>query len=865
MSKTDKHNSSDTNNYKSIVESLPLPIIIISFEGEILLANQKAVELSGLSKQEFNLKNAFDFVNPQFVNKLNERRKKLSPGKELPPIEIEAKNSKGKSIFIEIKSSSILYNNLPAIQIIITDTAINRQLVEERTRTKQFKKINLQLKKEVDLRTQSEQKLRAIFESGTQLMWTVNKNISLTSFNKNYREAIYNTYGVYPQINTDLDKPKIKFAPEEYHVFWAEKYAEAFLGKTVEFETETITLTGEKKHRFITLHPIYNEDREIIEVAGQAHDVTQQKKDQKEITHKQSQLEAIINTTDDIIFSVDKNYRISEFNNVLKRVVKIRHGVDIKPGVLVFDILPAEYHEDVRAKYNKALSGESVLAIEIFHMADREHVYEAHYSPIKIGGKVTGVAVFSKDVTSREHAQQEVLDKQSQLKTIINTTNDIIFSMDRNYNVVQCNEVLREIAFYRTGREMNPGMNFFDFLPPEMHKELKKTYDTALKGENVVAAETFFHPKIKKYRTYEANYNPIIINNKIVGVSVFSKDVTEQKDIQQRILNTQTQLAAIINNTTDIVVSIDKNYNVVQFNQLLFEMVKKRNGLELKEGMSIFETLDDSHHDDMKNIYQRVFSEGKSLVAVEIFALGTSKKRYYESNYNPIKQGAETVGIAIFSRDITEKIASETELREALREKEVLLKEVHHRVKNNLQVISSILNLQTSYVKDKETANILRECQNRIKTMAFIHESLYQTKDFSQINFSEYITNLVKNLFYSYDANQQKIKANFDVDTIFLNLDTSIPCGLIVNELVSNAFKYAFADGSQGFITVKLKNVGHNKIKMLVADNGKGMPANIDFRNTESLGLQLVNILTEQINGTITLDKTHGTSFEIIF
>ncbi|HTA63192.1 MAG TPA: PAS domain S-box protein [Bacteroidia bacterium] len=864
MSKTDKHNS-DKDSYKSIVENLSLPIAIISFEGKILFANKKAVELSGLSKKEFNLKNAYDFVKPQFINKLNERRKKLSPGKELPPVEIEVKDSKGKAVFIEIKSSYIVYEGSPAIQIIITDTAINRQLVEEKTRTKQVKKINLQLKKEIDLRTQSEQKLRAIFESGTQLMWTVNKNISLTSFNENYREAIYNTYGVYPQINTDLNKPKIKFAPDEYHVFWNEKYAEAFAGKTVEFETETITMAGEKKHRFITLHPIYNDKKQIIEVAGQAHDVTQQKRDQKEITHKQSQLEAIINTTDDIIFSVDKNYKISEYNNVLKQVVKTRHGVDIKPGTLVFDILPAEYHEDVRIKYKKALSGESILAIEKFIMADKEFVYEAHYSPIKIGGKVMGVAVFSKDVTIRESAQQEVLDKQSQLKTIINTTDDIIFSMDKNYNVVQCNEVLREIAFYRTGKEMNPGMNFFDFLPPEMRLELKKTYDRALKGENVVAVETFFHPKTKKYRIYEANYNPIVINNKIVGVSVFSKDVTEQKEIQQKILNTQTQLAAIINNTTDIVVSIDKNYNVVQFNQLLYNMVKGRDGTELKEGMSVFVTLDDSHHDDMKNIYQRVFTEGKSLVAVEIFNVADNKKRYFESNYNPIKQGTETVGIAIFSRDITEKIASETELREALREKEILLKEVHHRVKNNLQVISSILNLQTSYVKDKETANILRECQNRIKTMAFIHESLYQTKDFSQINFSEYITNLVKNLFYSYDANQQKIKANFDVDTIFLNLDTSIPCGLIVNELVSNAFKYAFTDESKGFISIKLKEIGNNKIKMLVADNGKGMPANIDFRNTESLGLQLVNILTEQINGTITLDKTHGTSFEIIF
>ena len=353
--------------------------------------------------------------------------------------------------------------------------------------------------------------------------------------------------------------------------------------------------------------------------------------------------------------------------------------------------------------------------------------------------------------------------------------------------------------------------------------------------------------------------------NKITEISGLSYDITEQKEIEQKILITQSQLSAIINNTTDIVVSIDKDYNIVQFNKLLYDMVKRRNGTELKEGVSIFETMDLAQHGDILNIYKRVFVEGQNLVAVEMFTVTEEKKLYFETNYNPIKQNDEIVGIAIFSRDISSKILAESELRGALKEKEVLLKEVHHRVKNNLQVISSILNLQTSYIKDKETANMLKECQNRIKTMAYIHESLYQTKDFLHINFGEYIINLVKNLFYSYDANQQKIKANFDVDTIFLNLDTSIPCGLIINELVSNAFKYAFVDDSQGFITVKVKKLDNGKIKMIVADNGKGIPQHIDYKNTESLGLQLVNILAEQINGTITLNKINGTIFEIIF
>ena len=741
MMSLEKKNSTDANNYKNIVESLPVAVVIYTFDGKVLYANPKAIELSGIRQKDYSTLNIFDFIAPEYMAALEERRKNITPGKELPSLEIEIKSIKGEPVYVEINSASVIYDGIPVMQTIVTDITTSKQLQEEKLRAQIAEETNQSLKKEIDLRIQSEQK----------------------------------------------------------------------------------------------------------------------------ILRTQSHLSAIINTTDDIIFSVDKNYNISEFNNVLQQVVKIRHGVDIKSGTHVFDILPTEYHEEVKAKYTRAFSGESVSAIERFDMAGREHVYEAYYSPIIINDKVTGVAVFSKDVTDRERAQQDVLDKQSQLTTIINTTNDIIFSMDKNYNIVQYNNVLKEIAEQRSGKKIKPGMNFFDFLPKETHGWLKKTYDRALQGENVVAVETFFHPKTKINRIYEANYNPIIINNEIIGISVFSKDVTEQKENQQKIVNAQSQLSAIINNTTDIVVSIDRNYNVVQFNQLLYNMVKYRYGLELKEGVSVLDTMDVAHHSDMKNIYERVFTEGQSLVAVEMFTSAKERKRYFESNYNPIKQDNETIGIAIFSRDISEKIESETELRGALKEKEVLLKEVHHRVKNNLQVISSILNLQTSYVKDKETADLLKECQNRIKTMAYIHESLYQTKDFLHINFSEYIINLVKNLFYSYDANQQKIKTIFDVDTIFLNLDTSIPCGLIVNELVSNALKYAFTNGSGGCVTIKIKKNKNNKIEMVIADNGKGMPENIDYKNTETLGLQLVSILAEQINGTMTINRTKGTTFKIIF
>lgn len=149
--------------------------------------------------------------------------------------------------------------------------------------------------------------------------------------------------------------------------------------------------------------------------------------------------------------------------------------------------------------------------------------------------------------------------------------------------------------------------------------------------------------------------------------------------------------------------------------------------------------------------------------------------------------------------------------------------------------------------------------------MAFIHESLYQTNDFSQINFSEYVVNLSKNLVHSYLVNNELIELRLDINKVSLNLDLSIPCGLIINELVSNALKYAFENRQEkGYILIKLKT-DENYVYLTIADNGKGLPKNLDFRNTESLGLQLVTTLVEQINGTIELEKTKGTSYKITF
>jgi two-component sensor histidine kinase len=216
--------------------------------------------------------------------------------------------------------------------------------------------------------------------------------------------------------------------------------------------------------------------------------------------------------------------------------------------------------------------------------------------------------------------------------------------------------------------------------------------------------------------------------------------------------------------------------------------------------------------------------------------------------------------------ELVERQRAEEQIKASLKEKEVLLKEIHHRVKNNLQIISSLLKLQSSYIKDKQALEMFKDSQSRIRSMALIHEKLYQSQNLSKINFAEYIHDLTMHLLRSYSTNSQQIHLRLTNNEIWLSIDTAVPCGLIINELVSNSLKHAFPIANQeGEIHVDLYASPDHKFTLIVSDNGIGFPQALDFQNTESLGLELVCTLTEQLEGTIELDDRRGTTFKIMF
>ncbi|MGD1804683.1 PAS domain-containing protein [Dapis sp. BLCC M126] len=215
--------------------------------------------------------------------------------------------------------------------------------------------------------------------------------------------------------------------------------------------------------------------------------------------------------------------------------------------------------------------------------------------------------------------------------------------------------------------------------------------------------------------------------------------------------------------------------------------------------------------------------------------------------------------------DISDRKQAETQIQNSLQEKEVLLKEIHHRVKNNLHIISNLLDLQSDYIEDEKVLELFADSQNRIQTMALIHEQLYQSKDLGQIDFTEYIHTLMDNLLCSYSNRENIIHPVINVEPISLNLETAIPCGLLINELVTNSLKYAFPNGENGEVGLELHQDEQEKIHLTIRDNGIGIPADFDWQNSSSLGLKLVRILSKQLKAEIEFDGSQGTVVNLKF
>jgi len=455
------------------------------------------------------------------------------------------------------------------------------------------------------------------------------------------------------------------------------------------------------------------------------------------------------------------------------------------------------------------------------------------------------------DITERKLAEEALISSEVRYRRLFEAAQDGILILDADTGkIVDVNPFLTNLL----------GFSREQFLG-------KKLWEIGLFKDIVANKDNFEELQRQEYIRYEdlplettdgrridvefVSNIYTVDNKKVIQCNI--RNITERKLAEEALRQKNEELDGYFTNTLDLLCIADTDG--------YFRRLNKE--WESALGYSIAELegkrfLDFVHPDDMEATLGAMseLSAGKKVLQF------TNRYRHKDGSYRWIEWRSFPAGNLIYAsaRDVTERKKMTEQIEASLAEKETLLKEIHHRVKNNLQIITSLLNLQIRKLDDSKTIEALRDSQSRVRSMALVHEHLYRGKDFAHIDLGNYIRALGTGLLQSYETGNRGVRFDLKIQDVYVDINTAIPLGLISNELITNSLKYAFKEKNGGKISISATE-DPQALTFVVADNGAGMPEHITLENQTSLGLRLVNSLTSQLHGTVTIDRTEGTKF----
>lgn len=501
---------------------------------------------------------------------------------------------------------------------------------------------------------------------------------------------------------------------------------------------------------------------------------------------------------------------------------------------------------------------------------------------------------------------------------IVSKITDLVILMDPEGKIININSRAENLLGYSQSDVQQKDWKFLVQDSPETYivqNRLKKIIDEPEEeNKNQWDSKTLEMIYITKNR----NSIPIksfcsIIKDKygIIGILIVGQDLRQTRELEHEIVerikaqNSAKDHAKELEILNNIIISVSKSKDLItlfkeSLNSILILSNFSSGGIYLldKDGkkaqLEYWENLTPEYINEFKNVnteknpIKNVITGSKLISGSysKLFSQHSHEGGFISAGLVPLMSQNQVIGvISIFSKELHKfsdsqieimesmgrevgatitRLQTEDKIKKSLKEKEVLLKEIHHRVKNNMQIISSLLNLQSGYLKDKVATEALKECQGRIMSMAMIHDNLYQSDALSGIKFSDYIKRQVNNLFHTHGISQERVKVNIDADDVILDIDTAIPCGLIINELITNSLKHAFPDEKEGEISIQMSQNSEGYL-LMVKDNGVGLPEDLSAKNADTLGLLLVNNLVGQLDGKLEINQDHGTTFKIAF
>ncbi len=636
-------------------------------------------------------------------------------------------------------------------------------------------------------------------------------------------------------------------------------------GEKAEFEVKHRTKEGEIRDVQVITQTIALSRNTVFHSIW--HDITERKKVEGlleravvKATEEKNKFEAIISAIGDGVSIRDTDFKILFENQKQKETTGSNEGEhcyrayqnrdEVCEGCLVaMCYKDGNVHKGIQTRRN----GKDTAYYEITASPLRDH-----------NGNITAGIEVVRDITERRRTEESLRISEAKLNDAQAIAHVGSWEWDISSGAFYWSDEIYHIYGYEP-HEISPNYGLVvNAMHPDSKDAFLRTVDASLKGERPFELDYTFFKKdgseavghlIGRF-VRDANSAP----GRIYGTV---QEITLQKRMEKVLRESEEKFRSIFDNANDgILIAGIPTKKFCGANKTICGML----GYEREEllGLGVEEIYPDR---DLSRIIEDFakLAGGEKTIAENLPVLRKDGTVFYaDVSSSVITLEDEQCVIGVF-RDITERRQAEERLRASLREKEILLKEVHHRVKNNLQVVASMLQLQSAYITDEDAKRSFEESQQRVESMSIIHEKLYQSKDLARIDFREYMESVVSNLITLNSPPNEEVKITLDIEGISLDINRSIPCGLILNELITNSLRHAFTDGREGEIVIGMHYHGGGRIRLTVSDNGIGFPDGVDFRKTKSLGMQLVMALVKQIDGAIDMEACTGTCFRIAF
>jgi PAS domain S-box-containing protein len=466
-------------------------------------------------------------------------------------------------------------------------------------------------------------------------------------------------------------------------------------------------------------------------------------------------------------------------------------------------------------------------------------------------------------IEDQKRTEKALRESEEKYRTLIENAGEAIFVVQGG-KVILCNPMATRLIGYPSEEIL--ARPFSEFIYADDRDIVVERHLKRMRGEEI--------PSIYSVRLVDRAGNIRWAENNVVVIDWegqaatlnFANDITERRLAETELLEAKTLVDAVVENVPLMIfIKEATDLRFVIFNRAGEELLGyDRKELLGKNNLDLFPPEQAAHF----MAKDREALAGQDMVDIPEEPVLTARKGQrllHTRKIGVLGADGTTKYLLGISEDITERKRAEEAIQASLREKEILLREIHHRVKNNMQIISSLFNLQTEHVKDEDARRMLKEGQLRIRSMALVHEKLYQSRDLAKIDFADYLRSLSDHLFQFFRIDAGRIRLETDLEHIHLDINSAVPCGLLVSELITNALKHAFPGDRKGVVGIRLHRREDGFVEIRVADDGVGFLEAVDFCKTESLGLQIVTLLANQLEGTIELDRENGTAFTISF